>query len=185
MILAVALSLALQVAPSPQAESLFGPPEPVQAYTDDEPRCVRDGSTLELNVCVLEDLRAEEARMQRYFDVAMTRASEGDAESGQFGGERTQQTAWLQASQTAWVAYVESRCAGVFDQWKDGTIRTIVSFGCRIEATRQRTHDIWEDHLTYWDSTPPLLPEPVRTVWEEAQGEASSAAPAARHDTTG
>ena len=82
------------------------------------------------------------------------------------------QAAWLDASQRSWEAYADIRCDGVFDQWKGGTIRTIMTVGCRIEATRQRTHDIWADHLTYADSTPPVLPEPVLTVFEEQEAAA-------------
>ena len=114
-----------------------------------------------MNACAAEDLSSEEARMRRYFEAAMTRAREGDAQSGEFGEERTHQAAWLDASQRSWQAYADIRCEGVLDQWKGGTIRTLMVAGCRIEATRQRTHDIWADHLTYADSTPPVLPEPV------------------------
>jgi uncharacterized protein YecT (DUF1311 family) len=167
MIIAALLSLTLQAAPSARAEPLFGP-DPVQSPASrGAPQCVRDGNTLQLNACVLDDVGEEEARMQRYFDLAMTRAIEDDGESGQFGGSRTQQQAWLQASQYAWEAYAESRCAGVLDRWKDGTIRTMATVGCRIQAVRQRTHDIWTDHLTFPDSTPPLLPEPVKPVRAE------------------
>lgn len=148
-------------------ESLFRPG--TARYRDDPVGCVRDGNTLQLNACVAEDLSGEEARLRRYFEAAMTRAIEGDAQSGQFGEERTHQAAWLDASQRSWEAYAGIRCGGVFDQWKGGTIRTIMITGCRIEATRQRTHDIWTDHLTYADSTPPVLPEPVLTVFEEQE----------------
>lgn len=135
--------------------------------SDDPVVCVRDGNTVQMNACAAEDLSVEEARMQRYFQAAMSRAIEGDAESGEFGGERTHQSAWLDASQRSWEAYADIRCSGVFDQWKGGTIRTVMVVGCRIEATRQRTHDIWTDHLTFADSSPPVLPEPVLTVLGE------------------
>lgn len=146
------------------AESLFE--ADMARYDDDPVVCVRDGNTLQLNACVADDLSAEEARMQRYFDAARTRALEGDAQSGEFGEARTQQAAWLDAAQRSWEAYADIRCQGVFDQWKGGTIRTVMIAGCRIAATRQRTHDIWADHLTYADSTPPVLPEPVRPAGE-------------------
>lgn len=185
MILAVALSLALQVAPAPQSESLSGPPEPAPSHARKEPSCLRDGNTLQLNVCALEDVNAEQARMQRYLDRALERAAATDAESGEYGDEPTRQVELLNAAQKAWEAYAEVRCDAQWDLVKGGTIRTIVLMSCHTEATRQRTHDIWKDHLTFFDSTPPLLPEPVRTVREEAQGEASSDAPADHPDTTG
>jgi uncharacterized protein YecT (DUF1311 family) len=146
-----------------------GPRGAVQAAESDGPACVRDGNTLQLNACAAQDLSAEEARMRHYVEMARTRAEAGDARSGPFGSDRTHQAAWLEASQRTWEAYADIRCAGVFDQWKGGTIRILMITGCRIEATRQRTHDIWTDHLTYADSTPPVLPEPVMTVFEEQE----------------
>lgn len=131
--------------------------------------CVRAGNTIQMNACVAEDLAKEQARMQLYFDAAMRRAFESDAESARYGDEPSHQTAWLEASQSSWEAYAETRCAGVWDNWKAGTIRTMMSVGCRIAATRQRTHDIWEDYLTYVDSTPAVLPEPIMSVREEEQ----------------
>lgn len=128
--------------------------------------CVRDGTTPELNACASEDLGREQERMERYLQAASLRALERDADSSQFT-EPTHQSAWLDASQPAWEAYASIRCGGVYDSWKSGTIRTIMSIDCMIDATRQRTHDIWRDHLTYMDSTPPVLPEPLRPVTEE------------------
>jgi uncharacterized protein YecT (DUF1311 family) len=182
ILLPALIASALQVASPQQAEespagnaaaagdeSLFGPE--VSIHSDDgRPVCVRDGNTLELNACGADDLKLEEARMQRYLDAAMDRASGIDNESGEFG-EPTQLVAWLSASQQSWTAYAEIRCDGVLDQWKGGTVRTLVYLGCKIDATRQRTHDIWSDYLTYWDTTPPVLPEPVMTVPEENRGD--------------
>tara|TARA_R110000782_G_scaffold262781_1_gene355052 strand:- start:576 stop:1064 length:489 start_codon:yes stop_codon:yes gene_type:complete len=132
--------------------------------------CDRNGNTLELNACGVLDLEREQARMQRYLEAAYSRARDSDFADPSYG-EPTQSTAYLQAAQAAWVAYADIRCLGLYDQWKGGTIRTLIGLGCRIEATRQRTHDIWSDHLTYPDSTPPVLPEPLVSVAaDEAAG---------------
>jgi uncharacterized protein YecT (DUF1311 family) len=128
--------------------------------------CDRAGNTIELNACGALDLEREQARMQRYLEAAYGRARDSDHADPSYG-EPTQSTAYLQAAQAAWVAYADIRCLGLYDQWKGGTIRTLMGLGCRIEATRQRTHDIWADYLTFWDSTPPVLPEPVVSVAEE------------------
>jgi uncharacterized protein YecT (DUF1311 family) len=128
-----------------------------------EPACDQGGNTLQMNACAVDDLVMEEARMQRYLDHAMERAAARDAETGEYG-EPTRQVELLTAAQTAWFTYAERRCEVQWDAVKGGTIRTIVFIGCKIDATRQRTHDIWSDHLTHRDSTPPLLPEPVLTA---------------------
>lgn len=134
--------------------------------------CDRAGNTIELNACGALDLERERARMQRYLEAAYSRAHDSDTSDSLYG-EPTQSTAYLQSAQAAWVAYADIRCLGLYDQWKGGTIRTLMALGCRIEATRQRTHDIWADYLTYPDSTPPVLPEPVLSVAEEADAAGS------------
>jgi len=154
----------MQIGPNPGDD----PFEPVRNREDD-PSCDPSGTTLQMNVCVVEDLAKEEARMQRYFDLALEQAAASDLDSGEYG-EPTRQVELLTATQAAWVAYAELRCEAQWDEVKGGTIRTIVLVSCRIDATRQRTHDIWTDQLTYWDSTPPMLPEPVLTVSEEQEG---------------
>jgi uncharacterized protein YecT (DUF1311 family) len=157
-------------------ETLFGPDQrddPLESVRnlEDGQSCDRGGTTLQMNACVVQDLVKEEVRMQRYLDLALEGAAANDIDSGEYG-EPTRQVELLTGTQAAWVAYAELRCEAQWDEVKDGTIRTIVLVGCKIDATRQRTHDIWADHLTYWDSTPPMLPEPVLTVFEEQEGAA-------------
>lgn len=127
--------------------------------------CDPGGNTLELNACALLYLEREQVRMQRYLEAALGRAQDSDNADPSYG-EATQSVAYLRASQAAWSAYADIRCQGVYDKWKSGSIRTLMGLGCRMEATRQRTHDIWSDHLTYPDA-PPVLPEPVMSVVEE------------------
>lgn len=125
------------------------------------PICRRDGNGLEVIACAHDDLNAEEVRMLTYLVAARERAIDADRESGAYGGRPTQQLAYINASQSAWDAYAEIRCGGVYDQWRHGTNGIVMSLECQIAATRQRTHDIWTDYLTFEDSTPPILPEPV------------------------
>ena len=131
------------------------------------PVCQTDGSTLSLNACAQDDLEIEQARMEHYLSVAREAARRGDVSSAEFGGPATQQLAYLEASQAAWNAYAEITCTGVYDQYAGGSIRTLMYSGCLREMTQDRTHVIWRNHLTYADSTPPVLPEPI----EPASGE--------------
>lgn len=123
-------------------------------------RCVRDGSTPEVNACMADDLASETARLQQYLTVAEARARARDEIPRAFGGPSAQR-GYLAASQAAWTAYARIVCEGVDDSWKDGSIHTAMYLGCMIDMTRERTRVIWRDHLTYADSTPPVLPEPV------------------------
>jgi len=130
----------------------------------DQPfRCVRDGSTPEMNACLADDLEQEEARMQRYLTAAEQRARAMDEQPRAFGGPSAQR-GYLAASQAAWTAYARIVCEGVADSWKDGSIHTAMYLGCMIDMTHERTRVIWRDHLIYVDSTPPVLPEPVTPV---------------------
>lgn len=129
--------------------------------------CETDGSTVSLNACAHDDLEIEQARMEHYLSVAREAARRGDESSAEFGGPATQQLAYLETSQAAWTAYAEITCTGVYDQYAGGSIRTLMYSGCLREMTQDRTHLIWRNHLTYADSTPPVLPEPI----EPASGE--------------
>ena len=135
----------------------------VLAATAQEPlteQCDLGGNTLQINACAMADLEAETARMELYLEAARAQAQARarDAETGEAHGR---QLRYLDAAQAAWESYADAVCEGVYDQWREGTIRTVMAIGCRIDLTRQRTQVIWRNHLTHVDSTPPLLPEPV------------------------
>lgn len=109
-------------------------------------------STLELNACFAARLDRALERQKHYLETALARVK-----------ERPELAAMIRASDTAFAAYRESECGAVWEDWKDGTIRTIESLGCSIALTDQRTNDIWRNWLQYMDSTPPVLPEPGPT----------------------
>ncbi|NBW09586.1 MAG: DUF1311 domain-containing protein [Caulobacteraceae bacterium] len=121
--------------------------------------CSKAMTTPEINACAGLDLERETARMERYLAAARTRARELDAVDDV--RDRSHQQVYLQNAQKAWEAYAAIVCDGVYDEWKGGTIRNAMYIGCQVEMTRERTRVIWRDYLTYADSTPPILPEPV------------------------
>lgn len=101
--------------------------------------------------------------MEQYLLIARERARASDEAPRSFGGPSGQR-AYLSASQAAWTAYARIECEGVDDSFKDGSIRTAMFLGCMIKMTHERTRIIWRNHLTYADSTPPVLPEPIETA---------------------
>jgi uncharacterized protein YecT (DUF1311 family) len=133
---------------------------------DEPPTCDRDGSMYEMKACAGDDLEREQERMRRYMEAAEARARDLDEASVRYGPQ-TRQAAWLSESQEAWRGYADSRCHGVLEATSGGTMGGLGYAWCMTDVTRRRTHDIWEDYLTYADSTPPILPEPVRTIAEE------------------
>ena len=128
--------------------------------------CDRDGSMYEMKACAADDLEREQTRMRQYIEVAEGRARRLDEGSLRYGPQ-TRRAAWLSESQEAWQAYADARCQGVFEATSGGTMGGLGYAWCLIDLARRRTHDIWSDYLTYSDSTPPILPEPVRTVAED------------------
>lgn len=117
----------------------------------DEPEvdCDNAMNTLEINHCAGLELNAAQKEMQRYLAASYTQQAE-DAEL----------VAAIQVAQQAWEAYSEAHCDSVFTQWRDGTIRGVMALSCRTQLTQERTHALWENFLTYMDSSEPVLPEP-------------------------
>jgi uncharacterized protein YecT (DUF1311 family) len=119
---------------------------------DPEPNCEKPATTYDFNICGSRDVEKARAEMQRYFEAAKVRMrSEGPLAL----------TA-LEGAQSAWTSYQEKHCAAIYARWQGGTIRGPASVQCSLDLTRQRTHELWANYLTYPDSTPPVLPEPQK-----------------------
>lgn len=119
---------------------------------DTSPNHCRDAATtLEMNECYAQVLARADERRATYLAAALEREA-----------DNPDLAAMIAASDRAFTAYREAECGAVFDSWKEGTIRGVMWLTCSITMTDQRTHDIWQNWLTYMDSTPPILPEPTR-----------------------
>lgn len=116
---------------------------------DEELDCNNIRNTLDTNQCANIELEAAEDVLTHYLETSIEHSAVDpvlvDA---------------IKVAQTQWQAYASAHCGSVYTQWRDGTIRGVMGTTCLTRLTRQRTHDIWEDFLTYMDSTPPVLPEP-------------------------
>ena len=116
---------------------------------EDGPACASEGTTLAINRCMGGLLDGAEARQATYLQAAMERHA-----------DRPELARIIAESDARFAAYRETECGAVWEDWKDGTIRTAMALACAITLTERRTHDIWRNWLTYMDSTPPMLPEP-------------------------
>jgi uncharacterized protein YecT (DUF1311 family) len=125
---------------------LAGQPEGVK------PNCA--GNTLEMNACEAEKLDRADKRLQKYLQAAIARHTDDD-------GKYDSVALVIQSSQTAFEAYREIECNAVLEDWKDGTIRTVMTLDCQLALTNQRTQTVWANWLQYMDSTPPILPKPI------------------------
>ena len=115
-----------------------------------------DGTTYEINQCLADVRDRAKAREQRYFEQAVA----GDRG---LPAQVTELERIMRATQATAEKYREQACSAVYEHWKDGTIRNAMYLRCEIRLIDQRTHEIWQNWLTYQDSTAPILPEPGPT----------------------
>lgn len=121
---------------------------PFFSYAD-EVDCNHAINTIEINACLGKELEVVEAQLARYL-----------AKSHERYDNESAITHALDQSQQDWLVYRQSHCDAIYTVWSDGSIRGAMFGECMLTLTKQRTHQIWEDYLTYMDNTPPLLPEP-------------------------
>ena len=106
-------------------------------------------TTTEMNQCSAAKVEKANKRLSEYIVAAKTRYADQPAV-----------VLGIDASQTAFEAYRDIECAAVLENWKDGTIRVVMTLGCELTLTNERTATVWANWLQYMDDTPPVLPEP-------------------------
>ncbi|MBM6550881.1 lysozyme inhibitor LprI family protein [Marinomonas ostreistagni] len=111
--------------------------------------CETAYTTRDMNQCAAQTLAESEQVMQRYLDASLERHQQ-DPELVQA----------IELAQQRWQQYRSAHCDAVYTQWREGTIRGVMTLSCKTELTEQRTHALWSNFLTYMDSTAPVLPEP-------------------------
>jgi uncharacterized protein YecT (DUF1311 family) len=125
--------------------------------------CSEGGAnTVEINECLAVELEAAEAKMRQYFAEARARFIDSVNEEYREDDAASKKAAIAEfdAAQKSWLAAREQHCSSVYYYWQSGTIRGAMHARCLIQLTEIRTRLIWQEWLTYMDSTPPLLPEP-------------------------
>jgi uncharacterized protein YecT (DUF1311 family) len=106
-------------------------------------------STLDINQCASIELDLAQAELIKYL-----------AASYKHNDYDTELIEAIKLAQNDWQTYSTSHCDSVYTQWRDGTIRVVIAISCKSDLAKQRTYEIWQNFLTYRDSTPPVLPEP-------------------------
>ncbi len=111
--------------------------------------CKNAMNTFEINQCASMALDSAQAELTKYLEASFEHnANDPDLVSA------------IQVAQKDWQSYMSSHCNSVYTQWRDGSIRGVLAISCKTQLTRQRTHEIWKNFLTYMDSTAPVLSEP-------------------------
>lgn len=111
--------------------------------------CQNARTTIEINQCAAIELESAQAQLAEYLQASF-----------EHHADDPQLVAAIKTAQKDWQAYMASHCDAVYTQWRDGTIRGVMSLSCKTQLTQQRTHEVWANFLTYMDNSPPVLPEP-------------------------
>ena len=115
-----------------------------------ELNCENAISTIDINQCAAIELQAAETKMQRYFTKSL--------EHQHHDNELVKS---IEDAQKSWHVYINSHCDSVYTMWREGSIRGVMAISCKTKLIKQRTHELWSQFLTFMDSTPPVLPEPI------------------------
>ena len=97
--------------------------------------CEKAFTTQDINRCVKKELDSYLAILNRYNEKSKEQYSEDDVVLKS-----------IEEAQSAWENYRKAHCGSVYDRWRDGTIRTVMSLSCSIKLTKQRTHSIWDSY---------------------------------------
>ena len=117
--------------------------------SDQEVDCNKAISTIEINYCLGKELEIQTKKMEHYLN-----------ESFKHNSHDSELVESIKAAQKLWDEYSSAHCDSIYTMWREGSIRNTMAITCQTKLTKKRTHEIWENFLTYMDSTPPVLPEP-------------------------
>ena len=114
--------------------------------------CYDNASTTKAaDACTAAEVEGATALLEKYLSAAKKR----------YSSDKPVVTS-INRGQTAWISYKNAHCDSVYEMYREGSIRGAMHLGCQLQLTMERTHAVWQDYLTSWDSTPPLLPEPKK-----------------------
>lgn len=112
-------------------------------------------TTPEIVACQKQGLDKAQKELERYSAAAEGRIRQS--------ADPEHALADFHAAQQYWKQYQKAECNAAYAAWSDGTIRSSMALACMLRLTHSRTMDIWQMWLTYPDSMPPTLPNPVFT----------------------
>ena len=113
------------------------------------------GAMSQMIACGADEVHAARVQLNEYLDAARAETF--------VAGDGSGESAYLEASQSAWEAYADIQCRADAARHSGGMIETISFQGCLREMTRERTQAIWHLYLRGNEVRPPVLPEPTLT----------------------
>ncbi len=114
----------------------------------------RNATTIELDACLAAEVAKATTVLDRYRAAARARITADTATSPSV-------LPAFDAADAQWRRFAEAKCRAVYTLWEGGSIRGAIAATCQIRLARLHTHELWGEWLTYMDTTPPILPEPI------------------------
>jgi uncharacterized protein YecT (DUF1311 family) len=122
---------------------LFVPMLMLQADPVYVANCTQPRTQMEMNMCSHQEYQAADAALNSAWTVAVREALESDRISPP--SDRSQGAyRQLLTAQRAWIAYRDSHCLAVADQYRGGSIRPLIHNTCMSELTKTRTVQLRE-----------------------------------------
>ncbi len=132
------------------AVAIIASVQPALASNTDKLDCDNAYTTRDMEYCASQKRESASKTMRQYLIASYT----------QYNHDPNTVKA-IKASQQAWETYESSNCGAVYTSWTTGSFRGLMSIDCSTRLTKQRSHELWLNYLTFMDSTPPVLPEPM------------------------
>lgn len=110
--------------------------------------CPNSKNTIEDTNCLSAQIGKKAEKLQKYLSTAKIQ------EKKDYGNDDE-----LIETQKIWETYVSKHCGYIYSR-QNGSARYRESAECTIRLYDERIYEVWKSYLTYFDSTPPVLPNP-------------------------
>lgn len=111
----------------------------VSANASEYQQCYDAGNTIEVNACLSDVLKKEDAKLNRtYRQVLGALKQSAEAGSDAYAVARVE----LIKAQKLWMEYRDADCGAVYEAWREGSIRGTKQVVCEIEKTMHRTNEL-------------------------------------------
>lgn len=111
----------------------------VSANASEYQRCYNAGNTIEVNACLSDVLKKEDAKLNwTYRHVLGALKQSAASGSDAYADARV----GLIKAQKLWIQYRDVDCGAVYEAWREGSIRGTKQVVCEIEKTMHRTKEL-------------------------------------------
>lgn len=115
-------------------------------------------NTIEMNQCSMTIVNQLKAIEGKYVQAIYTRINSDYKDDPETLNELL---VYIDEENKAWDDLINAASESTYTYWKGGTIRGVMGSGRKINLMKYRIHNQWQSWLTYMDSSPAVLPEPL------------------------